>query len=72
MDGKIKYLLSKNIDISSDNNGGYIILNSNDGEYYHLDDTTAYFLDSIIAGMEFDNFCYQISHKPKLFILQTN
>lgn len=39
----MKYKLSSNLNISKTDDGGSIVLNSNDGQYYHLDQLTTNF-----------------------------
>lgn len=57
----MKYKLSSNLNISKTDDGGSIVLNSNDGQYYHLDQLTTNFLGLLIEGVSFEEFCKNIS-----------
>ena len=57
----MKYKLSSNINISKAENGGSIVLNSNDAQYYHFDKLTTDFLASLIKGVTLEDFCKDIS-----------
>ncbi len=57
----MKYKLSSNINISKTEDGGSIVLNSNDAQYYHFDKLTTDFLTSLIAGVILEDFCKNIS-----------
>ena len=57
----MKYKLSSNINISKTEDGGSIVLNSNDAQYYHFDKLTTDFLASLIKGVTLEDFCKDIS-----------
>lgn len=57
----MKYKLSSNINISKAEDGGSIVLNSNDAQYYHFDKLTTDFLASLIKGVTLEDFCKDIS-----------
>ena len=57
----MKYKLSSNINISKTEDGGSIVLNSNDAQYYHFDKLTTDFLAYLIKGVTLEDFCKDIS-----------
>lgn len=57
----MKYKLSSNINISKTEDGGSIVLNSDDAQYYHFDKLTTDFLASLIKGVTLEDFCKDIS-----------
>ena len=57
----MKYKLSSHINISKTEDGGSIVLNSNDAQYYHFDKLTTDFLASLIKGVTLEDFCKDIS-----------
>ena len=57
----MKYKLSSNINISKTEDGGSIVLNSNDAQYYHFDKLTTDFLASLTKGVTLEDFCKDIS-----------
>ena len=58
---RMKYKLSSNINISKTEDGGSIVLNSDDAQYYHFDKLTTDFLASLIKGVTLEDFCKDIS-----------
>ena len=57
----MKYKLSSNLNISKTDDGGSIVLNSNDGQYYHLDQLTTNFLGLLIEGVSFEEKIAKVS-----------
>ena len=65
----MKYKLSSNINISKTEDGGSIVLNSNDAQYYHFDKLTTDFLASLIKGVTLEDFCkdFSINYSVELY-----
>lgn len=57
------YKISTSISMTDFEDGGKIVLNSYDGQYYHLDEATATFIEQLINGVNLEAYYTLISNK---------